>query len=61
MNQFQFFVGCASTIGAWDSITSSLQIILGKMLLLDIAQVVSWREVPSHVGRHPVYATWILL
>ena len=37
MNQFQFFVGCASTIGAWDSITSTLQIILGKMLLLDIA------------------------
>ena len=61
MNQFQFFVGCACTICAWDSITSTLQIMLGKMLLLDIAQVVSSKEVPSHLGRHPVYTIWILL
>lgn len=42
-----------STTGARDPITSALQIILGKRLPLDIAQVVSWKSNSKSSGEAP--------
>lgn len=36
-----------STTGVRDAVTSALQIILGKKVLLDIAQIVKWKTTPS--------------
>lgn len=37
------FIFC-STTGARDAITSALQIVLGKAVCLDVAQVVRWKK-----------------
>ena len=50
-----------STTGARDAITSALKIILGKILLLDISQLVIYKRSSKSCGRNPLYATWLLL
>lgn len=44
---------CYSTTGVRDPVTSTLHIILGSKMSLDIAQVVRWKTSPSSVLESP--------